>query len=64
MVQAGDPAREMGIDPGYDEYERRLADLVRMGYLIENPNPAMLELGYYEITDEGIDVADAWPGSD
>jgi hypothetical protein len=35
-----------------------------MGYLIENPNPAMLELGYYEITDEGIDVADAWPGSD
>jgi len=57
MVQAGDPARGMGIESGYPEYERRLADLVKAGYLVPNPNHTMLEYGYYEITDEGIVAA-------
>ena len=58
VVQAGDAARSMGIEPGYPEYERRMAELVGAGYLVPDPNPAKLSSGYYEITDEGIVAAD------
>jgi hypothetical protein len=57
-VYTGDAARELGIEPGEPEYEIRLAELLRAGYLLPNADQNLTAQGAHQITDEGIAAAD------
>jgi hypothetical protein len=56
-VYTGDVAHELGME--HAEYEARLAELVRAGYLYPHLEPSLAERGVCGITDEGIARADA-----
>jgi hypothetical protein len=57
-VYTADAARQLGIEPGDPEYEIRLADLLRAGYLLPNADQNLTAQGAHQITDEGIAAAD------
>ena len=57
-VSSGDAARELGMAPGDPEYETRLADLMRHGYLHPHPNPTSDAQGLHLITTTGVAAAD------
>ncbi len=57
-VSSGAAARELGMDPGYPEYETRLADLMGHGYLHPHPNPTLNAQGLRLITTTGVAAAD------
>jgi hypothetical protein len=54
----GDATRELGIEPGDPEYEIRLTELLRAGYLLPNADQNLTAQGAHRITDEGIAAAD------
>ena len=58
VVSSGDAARELGMAPGYPEYETRLADLMRLGYLHPHPNRTLDAQGLHLITTTGVAAAD------
>jgi hypothetical protein len=57
-VYTADAARELGIEPGDPEYEIRLADLLRAGYLLPSADQNLTAQGAHRITDEGIAAAE------
>ena len=57
-VYTGRAARELGIEPGDPEYEIRLADLLRAGYLLPSADQNLTAQGAHQITDEGIAAAE------
>jgi hypothetical protein len=60
-VHSGQAARELGMAPGsmrHSEYEVRLNDLVRDGYLEPHPERTPTDYQRYLITDRGIAAAD------
>jgi hypothetical protein len=57
-VYTGRAARELGIEPRDPEYEIRLTDLLRAGYLLPNADQTPTAQGAHRITDEGIAAAD------
>jgi hypothetical protein len=57
-VYTGDATRELGIEPGDPEYEIRLADLLRAGYLLPSADQNLTAQGAHQITDEGIAAVD------
>ncbi len=54
----GHAARELGMAPGHTEYETRLADLMRHGYLHPHPNSTLNDQGLRLITTTGVAAAD------
>ena len=58
VVSSGDAARELGMAPGDSEYETRLADLMRHGYLNPHPNSTLDAQGLRLITTTGVAAAD------
>jgi hypothetical protein len=57
-VYTGRAARELGIEPAEPEYEIRLTELLRAGYLLPNADQNLTAQGAHQITDEGIAAAD------
>ena len=60
-VDAEDAANNIGMDSGTSDFERRLHDLVRAGYLEPDPNstaPTVQRM--YRITFSGIYAADTY----
>ena len=57
-VDALAAANTLGLDRTSLDFDRRLQDLVRAGYLEEPANPALRAQGKYLITFEGIGAAD------
>ena len=57
-MYTGDATRELGIEPGDPEYEIRLTELLRAGYLLPNADQTPTAQGAHQITDEGIAAAE------
>jgi hypothetical protein len=57
-VYTGVTAIEHGIEPGSDEHDALLNDLVSGGYLAPHPRPIFRSQGVYRITLKGIDAVD------
>ncbi len=57
-VYTGDTAIEHGIEPGSDEHDALLNDLVSGGYLAPHPRPIFRSQGVYRITLKGIAAGD------
>ena len=58
-VDAVAAANSIGMGSGTREFDRRLNDLVRAGYLEPDPNsPAPIVQGMYRMTFSGIYAAD------
>ena len=60
-VDAVAAAETLGMDPTTQDFDRRLQDLVRAGYLEPDPNSAApVAQGLYRITFAGLDAADGY----
>lgn len=60
-VDALAAAGDLGMDPTTHDFDRRLQDLVRAGYLEPDPAPAApTARGTYRITLAGLDAADSY----
>jgi DNA-binding IclR family transcriptional regulator len=60
-VDAVAAAEALGMDTTTHDFDRRLQDLVRAGYLEPDPNyPAPGTRGLYRITFAGLDAADSY----
>jgi len=57
-VYTGVTTIEHGIDPGSDEHDALLNDLVSGGYLAPHPQPIFKSQGVYRITLKGIAAVD------
>jgi hypothetical protein len=57
-VYTGRAARELGIEPAEPEYEIRLTELLRAGYLLPSADQNLTAQGAHRVTDEGIAAAD------
>ena len=57
-VYTGRAARELGIEPADPEYEIRLTELLRAGYLLPNSDQTPTAQGSRRITEEGIAAAE------
>ena len=57
-VYTADAARELGIEPADPEYEIRLTELLRAGYLLPNADQTPTAQGAHRITEEGIAAAE------
>ena len=57
-VYTGVTAIEHGIEPGSDEHDALLKDLVSGGYLAPHPRPIFRSQGVYRITLKGIAAVD------
>ena len=57
-VYTGRAARELGIEPADPEYEIRLTELLRAGYLLPNADQTPTAQGAHRITEEGIAAAE------
>jgi len=57
-VYTGVTAIEHDIDPGSDEHDALLKDLVSSGYLAPHPQPIFRSQGVYRITLKGIAAVD------
>jgi hypothetical protein len=56
MVSGSEPGRELGMETGTEELDRRMSDLVQAGYLEEIDNTHTASY-LYRITQEGMDIA-------
>ena len=60
-VNAVAAAEGLGMDTTTQDFDRRLQDLVRAGYLEPDPNSAAaFARGLYRITFAGLDAADSY----
>jgi len=60
-VDAQAAAESLGMDITTHDFDRRLQDLVRAGYLEPDPNSAApATRGLYRLTLAGLDVADRY----
>jgi hypothetical protein len=58
VVYTGVAAVEHGIEPGSDEHDALLNDLVSGGYLAPHTRASFRSQGVYRITLKGIDTAE------
>jgi hypothetical protein len=60
-VDAVAAAEALGMDTTTPDFDRRLQDLIRAGYLEPDPNTAAaVARGLYRITLAGLDAADSY----
>jgi hypothetical protein len=60
-VDAVAAAEGIGMDTTTHDFDRRLQDLIRAGYLEPDPNTAAaVAQGLYRITFAGLDAADSY----
>jgi hypothetical protein len=50
-------ARSIGLKPEEDEFDARLKELLRGGYIAPYPSPSLAAHGLYRMTDRGIAAA-------
>jgi len=57
-VEVRGAAISVGVDPGGDECDGLVDELLRAGYIQRYPSPSLTAHGLYRLTDSGVSAAE------